>query len=419
MAAFDPHGDRAVAQGNLESRLGAPGGIATLDSKGKVTRSQLSLCPVGGYVPEGWGQYWRAKRDAAPFAGNKARVAFVGDSVTFGYYVSDLANTSWAGRVRTALQAKYGDGGSGMFTASRSATIITGKPEATTAWAANNSIMTQTGTWSRGATFHGPGISHIYANSAASASLRVRGTSLKIYTLAGTATNAAYTYKVDAGPVVTVPASAATSPTVESLEVTGLAEGDHTVTVAWNGTASTQRFCLIGVGAENSTGIVVDNLGRSGARTDHFTDTTASNVVWNGGTSYPADLVIYSLGLNDADQGVTPDAWTTNVTKHLQAIKAVNLGKTDILIVLQHQGNFAQTTQYYSEYSRRAHGMAETYGAALVNLWPLGRNSYAFQAAGGYWGNSANPGTSGTDVVHLSDAGAQFIADTITPLLAD
>jgi lysophospholipase L1-like esterase len=368
---------------------------------------------LGVYLPDGWGTFWRAKRDAA--ATGKAKVICVGDSVTAGYYCSDLVNANFVGLIRNALQGSYGDGGSGLFSANRTPAIIGAKPEAIAAWQGNGSAASTTGTWTDTALFYGPGISSIYATAAASATFAVRGSTVNIYTLAGVNTpNAGYTYAIDGGAPVAVADPGLSSASVRVQTITGLSAGPHTVVISYNGSAGA-RLQLIGVSAENDTGIVVDNSGRSGAQTSHYFVSGTGNTQWHGGTSNPADLVIYALGLNDANQNVTVDAWATNVYSTLNTIKGTGTGATDLLLVMQHRGNFAGTI--YSQYGARLRGIAEEYGAALVNLWPMGRNSYAYWSGLGHWGDQTAPGAAGADLVHPSDAGHAYIASKILPIL--
>ncbi|BET51759.1 hypothetical protein RGQ21_67410 [Kitasatospora aureofaciens] len=377
--------------------------------------SSVSYSPKGVFASPSWGEFWKPKRDAAA-TGGKAKVLFVGDSITKGYYVSDLVNKNFVGLVRNGLQAKYGDGGSGLYSSNRSAAIIGSKPEAIAAWTANNSIISTTGTWTDTGLYWGPGISSIYADAAATATFRVRGSTVRIYTLAGVNTpNAGYTYSIDGGAPVAVPDPGLTSGSVRTTTVTGLTAGNHTVVISYNGTGGA-RLQLIGVSAENDTGIVVDNMGRSGAKTSDFFVSGTGNALWHGGTSYPADLVVYALGANDAAASVSLDTWSGTVYQMLNTIKAVNQGQTDILMLIQHRGNYGAGT-FYSQYAARARGIAEEYGAALVNMWPIGRNSYSYWSGLGYWGDSTNPGAAGADIVHPSDAGHQVIADQLLPLL--
>jgi lysophospholipase L1-like esterase len=100
----------------------------------------------------------------------------------------------------------------------------------------------------------------------------------------------------------------------------------------------------------------------------------------------------------------------------MSAVKA--LGTTDVLILMQHIGQYDTTNLKWQSYVAQARGIAESYGAALVNMWPLGRNSWNYWNSLGYWGNSAAAGgVSGQDSIHMSDAGHQAVANAIIPVL--
>ncbi|MFF9649689.1 SGNH/GDSL hydrolase family protein [Streptomyces sp. NPDC014622] len=138
---------------------------------------------------------------------------------------------------------------------------------------------------------------------------------------------------------------------------------------------------------------------------------------WNGGVNYPADLVIYTAAPNDARQNIPVDEWSKNVAKYLSTVRAVDNGKTDILFCLPHNGNHDLTNFVYQDYVARGRGLADAYGAAFIDLWSIGRNSWDYWNSLGYWGDLSNPGAVGTDVIHMSDAGHKFMADTVLPVL--
>jgi lysophospholipase L1-like esterase len=247
----------------------------------------------------------------------------------------------------------------------------------------------------------------------------VRGSSINIYNVSGAAPRANFTYSIDGGAPVLVTVNIG-STAIQVTNVTGLSDSNHTVVLTWNGAASDPLF-IVGVEGLNSTGITVNNLAKSGSRTSQWVSNTTFGPPYNGGTAYPADLVIYSLGVNDANNSVTGDGWLDNVTVHLQAIKAANNGATDIILLHQHIGTFgsvpATTANLFGEYSARIRGLAQNYNAALVNMWTVGRNSWNYNNSIGYWGDPNTVGIPGTDTVHLSDFGHQAISDIITPIV--
>lgn len=423
LTATDPHGSQAAAVAAIEARMGKPTGLATLDASGKVTNSQLCTYQPGVYVPTKWGAFWKAKRDAA-LSGSTARVVVVGGSASQGYYASNLHSGGWVGGVRQALQTHYGDGGSGMFPASRTAAYIKGASDtaALAAWTANKSVAGHTGIWTVGGSNFGPGTCFVYTQTAGSSlTFTVSGTVVKIYTVTGASTRAGYTYSIDGATPVAVANGGGSVASIQTTAVSGLSPGTHTVTVTWNGTSSgaEQYLSVCGISGENTAGVIVDNLAKAGALSSTFGNhsTSALNAVWNGGTNYPADLVIYTAGPNDAAAGTPGDTWAANVARYLKAIRDSNSGQTEVMILLPHLGNHDTTNFLYQDYAIRARGLAEAYDAVLVDLWALGRNSWPFWNSSGYWGTSANPGQTGTDSVHLSDKGYEYVASIVTPLL--
>ncbi|MFF4245220.1 hypothetical protein ACFYY2_12185 [Streptomyces sp. NPDC001822] len=423
LEAPDPHGSFSAAQDFVTGQKGAPSGLASLDEYGRVPADQLSVCPAGSYSPSGWGAHWKAAR-ASTLTGGKARIIVVGGSTAQGYYATNLHSGGWVGSIRTALQAQWGNGGSGMFSASRSATYISGDSDAAAvaAWKGNGSILTQSGLWSLGESNYGPGATYLYADTTnASLTFKVTGSTVRIFTLTGESARAGYTYTIDSGAPVAVADAGGSATTIQVVSASGLSSAQHTVTITWAGTASgtNQSLSVVGVSGENSSGIVVDNLAKAGGRASAYDKPEASalNSVWNGGKDYPADLVIFTADPSDAAAGTSGDAWAKSVAKYFQAVKDANKGKTDLLLVLPHLGKHDVSNYVYQDYVTRARGIADAYGAAVINLWPIGRNSWDYWNDLGYWGNPVEVGQPGPDSVHLSDAGHSFIASQILPLL--
>jgi lysophospholipase L1-like esterase len=377
----------------------------------------------GIYVPPGWGEFWRAKRDAA--GTGQARIVVVGGSASQGFYASNPVTKSWPGLVRTALQAQHGDGGSGFMTSSLSATILqAGDADALAAWQGAGAIIGQTGTWTQGGSRFGPGVCYLYADETGdSLTFTVRGTTVKIYTVSGGGSRPSFTYQIDGGSAVTVADSGISASNIQVTTINGLFSGTHTVKVQWAGTASGtgQNLSVCGVSGENATGVLVHNLALAGARSETYGNpaTTALNATWNGGVDFPCDLAIYTAGPNDASSNTAGDTWAANVAKWVKAVRDTGnaVGDTDIMIMLPHLGTHDTTNYKYQDFAARARGLAEAYGAALVDMWTIGRNSWRYWQTLGYWGTKTNPGPAGTDSVHLSDAGYQHVADVVLPIL--
>lgn len=374
-------------------------------------------------MPEGWGKYWLAKRSAAAAGTGLARVVCVGGSATLGYYASNPRTKSWPGLVGAALQAAYGDGGSGFHGVSLSNTLSgTDNPTAYAAWVTAGVAVTQTGTWLQGGSQYGPGATYLYSDvTGATITFKARGTAVKIYTVTGSGTRPAMLYSIDGAADVSVAQPSGTA-AIQTTTVTGLSNTTHTV-VLKVGTATTGQYLSVcGVVGENASGVVVHNVALAGSTSARWgTDTAAGlNAIWNGGTAFPADLATYSTAPNDASSNVVGDTWLANVMGWVRAVRAGGAAGTgtDIIVALPHIGTHEGTNNKYQEYSRLIRPLADTYGFALVNWWATGQNSWDYWNSLGNWGNPASPGAVGTDSIHMSDQGFQFMADTLIPFVA-
>lgn len=443
--------DIATARAGVEADA-AETAVAVADLQVDVPKLERIVGSPGVYVPPGFGQFWRPKRDAAAAGQALARVAAVGDSVTYGYYAADIDLLSWPGLLRASLQSQYGDGGSGIKSVTDSLTVLTndGRAQAIKdAWQAAGNLVTLTGTWDE--VFNGtdgPGMAILRAKSiGASLAAQGRGTLAEIYyqTTPNAAAAGSFTWSVDGG-AESAPISQfhAAQGTVEKVTLPPLTPGVHTVRVTTtdtDGTTKTATFC--GVSFRNAAGVVLDRYARGGQPSaaaanrspGTFTWTNASGQVfggsaqnlrggagsWLGGSNRPCDLAIYSLMLNDGGQvNVTPDNYVLNVRDYLEDLKSggAQQGDTDVIVLLQHPGKIeTTTTRYFTQYVERLRGICEGYQAAFVNMWALGRNSWNYWNTRGYWGSAAAVGVAGADVAHLSNAGHQAVNDALLPVL--
>ena len=384
---------------------------------------------VGYYVPSGWGSWWRSARDRAKEGSGKARIAIIGDSVARGYYSSNLESAGGAQLLRSSLQAFYGDGGSGFKTATDSNTFANAKGVDASAatYYASHGYITKGGTWSLYSGPTGPGFAYGLSTTDSAtpgnATFSVRGTIATIYTISNNGANANWSYQIDGGAVVNV-TDAPVGNTMQLTQVTGLAAGSHTVKIIYND-AGTKTLYVAGVSGENATGIIVNNHSIFGIRSSDLSfslygDATSPSD-WMGGYKYPADLAIWSLGLNDAGSNVTGDAYAKTLRRWMQQVRdgGTLTGTTDILIVLPHAGTLDSTNYLYQDYCLRAREIAATFGAAVIDLWALGRNSWNYWNSLGYWCNSATPGNVGTNSVHPSDVGHEYIASVVGSIITN
>lgn len=266
----------------------------------------------GLYLPPQWGKtYWQPALAAA--GSRLVRCNVLADSVGFGSYQSNPRTKSWIGLMTQRLQAAYGDGGSGWYSACYTAPTMTAlgvNANIISQWQANDALWTLSGTWAN-ANGSGPASSWVQtATVGATATIKnVRGTTIKIRTLSNGGGNAAWTYAIDGGAPVSVADGG--SFIVTETTVSGLSAGSHTVVVAYND-AGVKNLCLFGVGGYNATGVVVDNYARHGAKTGDFAYYASAIGVgtWSGcNTNTVGDLLIWALGANDyhalATTGVT------------------------------------------------------------------------------------------------------------------
>jgi lysophospholipase L1-like esterase len=392
---------------------------ATADARyAQLTRSPRG--DLGIYVPPGWGATWRARLAVAKAGTGKATLATIGASSTQGYYSSDLRHKGWVDLLRASLQTTYGDGGDGYWTSSLSSVFQTANSipaGAQSAYAAKGNLVSTSGTWQAGGSDYGPGAYYIFTSaSGATATWTVRGTTVSIYNLDAGGNHANWSYSIDGGTAVNVTDGGAGAQNVRKTTISGLSAGTHTVTLTYAGTGS-NYLSVCGVSGENASGVVVNNLARYGSRAGNFGNVDQSLAApWMAGPSYPADLVLLTHGPNDAVNSDSGDTWAKNTRRIMGTVREGYPG-ADLMIVLPHVGKYDTSTYLYQDYAYRARGLAEAFGAALVDFWTLGRNSWAYWNGLNYWGDSSNPGATGTDNVHPSDAGHAYIASVLLPIL--
>lgn len=382
--------------------------------------TEIARADLGVYAPPGWGASWRAKLAAA--GAGTAVLATIGGSSTQGYYASNLRTKGWVDLLRTSLQTTYGDGGSGFRGAGLTGAVqvADGVPAAaTTAYNANSSNATLSGSWSVGGNSYGPGAKYVFTSTVGdSYTVAVRGTAVDIYAVAGSsAPHTTYSYQIDGGSVVTV-ATTGTADNIQKTTITGLSSGSHTVVLRHAGTGG-QFVAICGVTGRNTTGVIIHNFGRYGSRAANFAAADETiNTSWNGSYNLPCDLAILTHGPNDAIGSDSGDTWAKNQRLIMERIRNSGgaTGTTELLIMLPHVGTF-DSTGLYQDYASRVRGLGEAFGAAVVSMWGIGRNSWNYWNGLGYWADATNPGASGTDNVHPSDLGHAFIASVLQPIL--
>lgn len=379
-------------------------------------KSNAATPLIPAYVPADFGRTWLAKASAARAGTGKAVVAIHGDSVARGYHSSNLDTKSWAGLVAAKLRTRA-DGGSGFKSIGDSSVAILAKsqPQAmVNAYQAAGLLVTLTGTWADYTGPSGPG-GQILSSTVAlsSASFQVRGTSISIYTV-GTFT---YEWQVDGGAWTQVVLNGYQ---VWKTTLPAQSAGAHTVVVRYP-SGSTGTLYLCGVSAENATGVVVNQFSRYGATSLTYDVADAINSGdWNGGYRYPCDLLIYAIGVNDNGGGTAVDTSMLNAARVLRSArdKGGRNGDVDVLFVITHCGSYnTSPNDKWHDFTARYRALAISHGAAYVDMWAYGKNSWNYWNSLGYWGNSAVPGAAGSDGVHLSDAGHLAVYNRVIDVL--
>lgn len=390
--------------------------IGSVTVTGKFIKDNVTT--PGIQIPTNWGTYWKAK--LASTATGNATIAVFGDSITQGFEASDLttraSGNTYVNVLRNALQAQYGDGGSGFISAAMSPLFFSAP------WTSANTGVSTTGTWTKesGA---GPASADIYTNAPGSTVTfqYVRGTKIPVYH--GTNTIAGFfTVTIDGTLVGNVNSNAALGIGVETYTV---AAGTHTVTITASDTNYTNIF---GVRGTNSTGVIVDNFGLTGQTSGGGLSAAGygATVPWSGGSSIPCDLFIYALGVNDAHANTgyanTADIYAQNIATTFEYIKNdttfTSLGTTDLMIMMPHIGQFQGAGPNYGVMMERAMGIAAAYGGAFVSMGTIYRNSYNyFHSLNGFGGTADSSGAAGNDPVHPSNIGHNLYGQILVNLL--
>lgn len=412
-------GDLETAGGSVDTRITAAQSTAT--SAASTAASAVSSVATitahkpkakGIYVPDGWGANYLPKLRA----GTLCKVGVIGDSVDAGYNASTKEG-SYAGLIKTAMQAIGGDGGSGYVSAERSVT--------SNSILANYSYkLAQTGTWVEGqqAAKSGPGCASISSVvNGSTVTFPVRGSTVKIIHLQYTG-HGTFTYNIDGAGPVSVNCNGSWG--IVTQTITGLSAGDHTVVITKTGTTFVDIY---GVAGENASGVVLNNFALYNSTWDKWNNdyslAVASAGRWSGGDQYPQDLMICGGFVNDALAAAAPDTVFQNLRFYLDYVvgnNAANNGACDLLFVLKHIGKWDHaTTPKYHLYAERMRGLAEYYGAALVDLGPMWGNNYAQFSAVNGWAKGTDDGSggSGNNNVHPGNAGHQLYADKLIPIV--
>lgn len=124
-----------------------------------------------------------------------------------------------------------------------------------------------------------------------------------------------------------------------------------------------------------------------------------------------ADLVIVALGAND---GANLLRQAGDVLDGIsQILSPYHSGNTqsftpDTVVIIEHQGNWFDVDREWPSYTAEIAAVAESFGAALIDIWGLGRRSWKYWNDLGYFGS---------DPIHPTDAGHVVYARALLDLL--
>jgi hypothetical protein len=423
----------AVAGGSAAAVRSVPA-FGSGPSVGSVSATNSALNGLTGWVvPTDWGSSWRAKLNAASAGQALAVAAVLGDSNSFGYWASDLAQTSWVERLRAMLASVAGNGGSGFQSQARSSTVMynpnAGVPSYYKSVAAN--VWAQSAGWRASPVPHnyGPGAGSLEATVAgASVSNFIIGSQLGIWYYDG---GADFTVQIDGQTVATVTVGTSNLPIHSVFDVPGGVVGIHSwkIIAGYNATTAVGTT-ICGVEGLAPTGVRIDNFAFPGLSSAFWnnTDQPVGSGTYAGGFRNPADLVIYELGGIDMvsstayAKGMPADTWAQNVESYLAGVMNNTFGGdarglTDVLFLFPIANSTADVNRLFLQYKARSIGIAQSYGAALLDMNAMWHSSWNAWQKAGYAGNQAVPKASGTDYNHPSDGGHLWMAQQLLQLL--
>lgn len=361
----------------------------------------------GVLMPTGWDTQWQTALATA--SSTRVNVAVIGDSVTRGYFASSLDTLGYVGKIRDALQATYGDGGSGFISAAADLGMIVAVP---TGYAGQMKV-TATG-FAAAAPASGPGVAGPVASSTNGHALTftsVRATTIELFylTLVGGGT---FTYAIDGGAAVPVSTNAANG--TGKTTITGLSNTTHTVVITV--TVAASGVFVSGPRGLKATGIVFDNYAMQGASTADLigNPTWGDRSAWSGGSANQADLIICNLGLNDDAANVSAATYIANL-QHL----VDNAGTASLLFVLNLAGPTWSANDLNEDYSNAIYTFCASNGAALLDMRRRFGGSWDTADALDYWSTGAGTsGDPGTDQAHPGNTGHAILSRQAAPMLA-
>ena len=399
------------------TRIGQPNGPAELDSTGKLVDSQtpvrLSAANLNityasqTAVPALYQQTFESiinpgllngRAALANWENSRAKVLFLGDSLTYGLYVSE-SSKRFASVCMRQLRARLGNApGLEFLPAGRDQSIST-PPNA---WTYSGALTTFSG--------FGPGRYAIALQSSGQAiSKTVHGNRVDIWT---TKLNPGgiLSVRVNGSQVTTINTANSIAEDGQVTTVSLGSDGDYTLELAW---LSGGRIEVTGVDVFNSTnysaGIHSYIAGRPGYRTGDFVFDIYS---WGRAMQkVNPSIVVYELGVNDYSGNIPPSTTEANIRAQLAWMRANFTSKPSFVLmpVWLRTGSYTYQWQEYVDVMKRiaADFPADTTVLDLsVRMPPVASDTLGLYAE-----------QTGQAMVHLSDKGAALVGSTLAQFL--
>ncbi|HSD55533.1 MAG TPA: SGNH/GDSL hydrolase family protein [Candidatus Saccharimonadales bacterium] len=341
----------------------------------------------------------------------RCNVVCIGDSITEGQG-ADTSDRRWIARLRDNLRTRFqttglSGGGRGFLGAANSG-------EVSFTWPA-----TITGSPTPASTL-GPKSQFMQLNATGQAiSYALNGTSADIMwtqvPFGGT-----FSWAVDGGGATNVSTNGGSIVDGRITHISLGSSGAHTLTLAWVSGSSN----IDGVTEFNNdytSGIQVHDAGHYGWQTSNWVTATTSATAGPAAAiaALSPSAIIISLGVNDQFAGVTPAAFTTNLTTIISQVRAALPDPKPSIILNMYPPRTGQNgyTYPWSQY------VAAAWSIASADTG--GPNSTSLVSVMDFTAGSRMPGADsdvytlwpGGDLVHPSNKGHSFIADQLTSFL--
>lgn len=324
---------------------------------------------------------WKAALAAS--GSSLVRLAHLGDSMSQPGFGNCTQADCWPVKLITALQALYGDGGSGFLS------VVNSPAGQFSSGQAPGQYIVQSGTtntWSQQVGIAGiPNGIKVTTTGAISANSHimtwpntvVRGRFIEIYWGQSAGGTDSFNYSIDGGGnvLVTPTTGAGYGYTIVDTGVVGA----HSV--ALKTAAANTGFQPIGVLGRNSTGVMLNNMALWGRSMASITSPDARAVSLTPDAVNFPQLALIMLGVNDSTSAETGSAFMLNT----QAIADITIAqKVDAFWCIEDAG-VADTTSggNYSTFASIIGQVANMMGDSVLDLWTLdGRNPNTLLSSG-------------------------------------